>query len=83
MQAGELDVRADFEARIDAMIRITRRNPERAVDGRQREDALFRRLPGEDNPEARAIGQRVAVRCVVQLEHDVGAGLDELRLPGR
>ena len=52
------------------------------VDGRQREDALFRRLFGEDNAKPRAIGPRMAVRRVVHLEHDVGAGLDELRLPG-
>ena len=30
MQAGELDVRAHFEARVDAIVRITRRNLERA-----------------------------------------------------
>ena len=82
MQAGELDVRAHFEARIDAIVRITRRNPERVVDGRQREDALFRRLFGEDDTKPRAIGPRMAVRRVVHLEHDVGAGLDELSLPG-
>ena len=56
MQAGERDVRAHFEARVDAIVRITRRNLERAVDGRQREDALLRRLLGEDDAESRAIG---------------------------
>jgi hypothetical protein len=35
MQAGELDVGAHLEAGIDTIIRITRRNPERAIDGRE------------------------------------------------
>ena len=37
---------------------------------------------GEDNAKARAIGERMAVRRVVHLEHDVRSGLDELGLPG-
>jgi len=82
MEAGELDVRAQFEARVDAIVRMTRRNLERAVDGRQRQDALCRRLFGEDNAEPCAIVPRMAVRGVVHLKHDVGAGLDELPLSG-
>jgi len=61
---------------------MTRRNLERAVDGRQRQDALCRRLFGEDNAEPCAIVPRMAVRGVVHLKHDVGAGLDELPLSG-
>jgi hypothetical protein len=61
---------------------MPRRNPELVVDGRQREDALFWRLFGEDDAQPRAIGQRVAVRRVVHLEHDVRSGLDQLSLPG-
>ena len=82
MQAGEHDVRGHLEARIHAMVRITRWDLERVVDGRQREDALRRRLFGEDDPQAGAVGPRVAVRGVVHLEHDVRTGLDELSLPG-
>jgi len=83
MQAGEFDVGGDLETRVDAIVRMTRRNLERVVDRRQRENALFGRLSGEDDAEARPIARGVAVRRVMHLEHDVGAGFDQLRLPGK
>src|SRR4029077_18652239 len=80
MQPRELHVSADLEARVDLVVRVTRRNLERAIDGGQREDPLLRRALREDDAESRAIVDGVAVRCVVPLEHDVRSGLDQFRL---
>src|SRR6476620_6761654 len=80
MQSGELHVSADLEARVDLVVRMTRWNLERAIDGGQREDPLPRRALREDDAESRAIVDGVAVRRVVHLEHDIRAGLDQFRL---
>jgi len=71
MQAGELTSVADFKAGVHAIVRMAGRNLERAIGGGESEDALARRLFGEDDAEPRLIAHGVAVRCVVHLKNNV------------
>src|SRR5712675_1671878 len=82
MQTGKLYVRGNFKAGVDPIVGMAGRNLEGAVGRGKRKDALARRLLGENNPQPGLITHSVSVRRVVNLKNDVGAGLDELGLPG-
>src|SRR5208283_3555603 len=57
------------------------RNDESVVGELQRQDALLRRLLGEDHADAGLVGARGAVCGVMHLEDEIGAGRDELGDP--
>src|SRR5467141_2836520 len=82
MQTGKLYVRGNFKARVDSIIRMTRRNLEGAIGCGKRKDSFARRLLGENDAEAGLIAHGVSVRRVVNLKNDVRAGFDELGLAG-
>src|SRR5215831_20714761 len=63
------------------MIGSAGRNLELAVSGRHGEDAAGRGLFRKDQTDAAAVRARFAIGRVVDLQNDVGAGLDELGLP--
>ena len=65
---------------VDAIVGVARRNREFRIRHGQRKDALGRLHFREDHADAALVRSRLAVRGVVQLEHDVAAGLDQLRL---
>src|SRR5216684_3518637 len=82
MQTGEFYVRGNFKAGVDPIVGIAGRNLEGPVGSGKREDAVARRLLGENDAEAGLIAHSVSVRCVVDLENDVRARFDELGLAG-
>src|SRR6267154_2798998 len=71
MQTGEFYVRGNFKTGIYTIVGMAGRNLEGAVGSGKREDALPRRLLGENNPKAGLIAHSVSVRRVVDLKNDV------------
>src|SRR4030095_12686501 len=82
MQPGKFYVGSHDKTRVDAIVRISRRNSERTVGGGQREYPLFWRLFRENDPESRLVAHCVTMRRVVNLENNVRAGFDEFGLSG-
>src|ERR1700735_1198588 len=62
-----------------AIIVHARRDYEAVVGELQREDALLRRICGEDDADAGLICSGVAMRHVMHLENEIGPGGDEFR----
>src|SRR5206468_1190237 len=83
MQADQPHILRNVESGVYAIVGIAGRNLEGAVDSRESQHAFFRRFLGKDEPHSCLVRRSYSVRSVVNLEDDIGAGLDQLRLSGR
>src|SRR6185295_20223868 len=82
MRVKTVDMAVLFELKgsLCFVVGIARRNREAARRGARGDDSFFDRGSGKDQPNARAIFTRLAVRCVVHLEYQNRARLDEFCL---
>ena len=82
MQAEQRHVLRHRVGCIHAEVRVARRNLERRVAGRERHGALAGGSLAKHQAQPRLVRRGLALRHVVDLEHDVRAGGNQLRLAG-
>ena len=84
LQRHDLEVLLQDHARLQAVIRRAGRDSDgRAIVNPDRFHTLRRRLPGENQADARAVGRGLSGCRVMDLENDVRTRLDEPGLAGR